>query len=166
MKPSVYVETTIIGYLTARDGKDDLSNLRYRITRDWWAEQRLWFDVRIAEVVIREAVGQAQGVAVSLRQQVMDALPLLTVDLDRAARLSGHLLGPRLIPLMKADDALHIAVASVTQMDYLLTWNMKHLTNPTIRLRVESMLRDMGAHVPLIRTPLELTRADLQPEDE
>lgn len=53
-------------------------------------------------------------------------------------------------------DALHIAVAVVNGMDYLLTWNCTHLANATLRPRVEAACRDLGYEPPTICTPEEL----------
>ena len=57
---------------------------------------------------------------------------------------------------MKTADALHIAVAAVNGMDYLLTWNCKHIANVALRLRIEAVCRAAGYEPPLICTPEEL----------
>jgi hypothetical protein len=53
-------------------------------------------------------------------------------------------------------DALHVATAAVHGMDYLLSWNCKHIANAMLRSRIESICRTAGFEPPVICTPLEL----------
>lgn len=70
--------------------------------------------------------------------------------------LASQLLSAAALPEKAKDDAFHIAVASVHGMDYLLTWNCKHIANATMRLKIESICRLAGYEPPVICTPFEL----------
>jgi predicted nucleic acid-binding protein len=123
MKPSVYIDTTIIGYLTSRVSSLLLTAANQQVTREWWDEHRGHFDVFVSRAVVDEA----------------DAL-VARVPLPGKAQV----------------DALHVAVAAVNGVQYLLTWNCKHIANASLRPRIESVCRDLGYEPPSICTPQEI----------
>ena len=61
-----------------------------------------------------------------------------------------------LIPPRAVRDAAHIAVAAVHEVDYLLTWNCKHLANAQIMRRIAGVCERLGQRMPIICTPEEL----------
>jgi hypothetical protein len=58
--------------------------------------------------------------------------------------------------LSEPRDALHVAISAVHGINYLVTWNFKHIANATMRDRIESVCRDNGFEPPIICTPEEL----------
>jgi hypothetical protein len=82
-------------------------------------------------------------------------LPVLDVS-EAAAVLTRTLLAKGLIPVKAASDAVHIAVASAHGIDYLVTWNFKHIANPFIRNRLRQVVLEAGMLLPVICTPEEL----------
>ena len=75
---------------------------------------------------------------------------------DDAVSFAEHLVSSGPIPREAAADALHIAVAAVNGIDYLLTWNCRHLANASLRVQIAALLEDTGCACPVICTPEEL----------
>ena len=150
----VYVETSVLGYLTARPSRDLLVAAHQQITSDWWAAGRQVFDCYISQAVLEEAAG-GDPEAAKRRLAVVRDMPLLSVT-DDAMRLADDLVAAGAIPAEAAEDALHIALAAVHGMDYLLTWNCRHIANATMRNRIADVCADHGYVPPVICTPEEL----------
>ena len=150
----VYVETTIIGFLTARPSRDLVTQAKQQTTQEWWSEERSGFDLFCSVLVVREA-GQGDLEAAKERLQTLREIPVL--DLTEEARdLAQKIVGPGMIPPQYYEDALHVAVATVHGMDYLLTWNLTHIANATLRRKYEQEIRMEGYDPPIICTPEEL----------
>jgi len=153
MKSKVYVETTIISYLTAMPSSDIVLAAHQQITREWW-ERRHRFDLFVSQAVIREAArGDAEAAA--RRSTAVEGGPVLGVGAE-AAQLAERFLQMGVMPAKAEVDAVHIAVAVVNGMDYLLTWNCRHIANAAIRGKIEYTCRDAGLQPPIICTPEEL----------
>jgi hypothetical protein len=151
---SVYLETTIISYLVARPSQSVRLAAHQEITREWWAKRRVEFDLFISQVVFDEAAGGERAKAEE-RLALLAGLPLLDVD-EEAAYLARSLTTRGPMPLKAERDALHVAVAAVHEMDFLLTWNCKHLANAEMAERVDCIILRHGYKPPRICTPEEL----------
>lgn len=154
MKPRVYLETTIPSYLTAWPSRDLVRAAHQQITREWWDQRRTQFEVFISQVVLRECQA-GDPTAAAKRLEVLRELPLLE-QTDEATKPAQSLLERVPLPNRAAVDALHIAVAAVHGMDYLLTWNCTHIANAALREPIESVCRASGYEPPTICTPEEL----------
>jgi len=152
--PTVYVETTIVSYLTARPSRDLLTAGHQQVTREWW-EGRFRFDLVISELVLREAGGGDPEFA-ALRLEAVRDIPVLSLD-EETMSLARELVNRGPLPSNALADALHIAVCVTRGIEFLLTWNCAHLANATIRSRVEEKCRARGYVPPIICTPEELT---------
>ena len=154
MKPSVYVETSVVSYLTGNTSRDVIVAGRQALTVEWWATCRQNFDVFISALVVTEAE-DGDPMAARKRLAVMEGIPALDVT-DEAKALARQLVDGGPIPKEYPEDALHIAVCALNGMDYLVTWNCTHLANATIRRQVERLLEAAGFVCPVICTPEEL----------
>ena len=154
MKPKVYVETSVISYLTARSSRDIIVAANQQATQEWWQSRRPDFDIYISQLVVHEA-SSGDSEAVVNRKKVLENIPLLDISED-AIKLAGNLVKRKAIPEQAAEDALHIALAAVNGMDYLVTWNFKHIANAAMRANVELVCRLNDFEPPIICTPLEL----------
>jgi len=154
MKRSVYIETTIISYLTARRTRDELRNGQIGLTRQWWTDAAERFDLRVSALVIAEASAGDAGAAAE-RLQAIAGLSVLDITPEAESLARSLLLGTAL-PAKANRDALHVAIAATNGLDFLLTWNCRHLANATLRRRIESVCSDHGYNPPLICTPQEL----------
>jgi hypothetical protein len=158
MKPTVYLETTIIGYLAARVSGVLRIAANQQTTRDWWDGQRERFDVYVSRFVIDEC-SDGDPAAVQERQVYLQGIPLLQAG-DDVETLAESIRAKVPLPEKAAIDALHIAVAAVNGMQYLLTWNCRHIANPTLRPRIELVCRALDYEPPVICTPQELLEID------
>ena len=154
MRKQVYLETTVVSYLTARSGRDLIRAARLEITREWWKERRGDFDLYISQFVLDEA-GQGDREAAGERLKLLEGLPLLEVN-DPVVELGEALIEKGVLPAKAVTDALHIAVAVVHEMDILLTWNCRHLANAEMLVGVGRLVRAQGYEAPIICTPDEL----------
>jgi predicted nucleic acid-binding protein len=151
----VYVETSVISYLVARRNQRDLLvAANQQLTLEWWENRRHDFELYASAVVIAEA-SRGNPEYAALRLEVLQQLHLIEVT-DRTVRLADALLERAGLPEGANEDALHIATAAASGMDYLLTWNCKHIANAFIIPRINVVIRRHGLEPPFICTPQEL----------
>jgi hypothetical protein len=157
MKSKVYIETTIVSYLTARPSRDLVIAAHQQITQEWWTNRRSDFELYASQLVVQESsAGEAQ--MAQLRLASLDETLLLKVN-SEAVALARKLVEKGPLPEKAAIDALHIAIATVHGMDYLLTWNCKHIANAEMQTTVAAISRASGYEPPVICTPEELLGA-------
>jgi len=154
MKSKVYVESSVISYLTARASRDILTAANQQVTQEWWLERRPNFDLYVSQLVEQE-VGFGDAEAAGKRQQALEGCSFLEITAEAIA-LAENLISRNAIPKQAAEDALHIAISAVSGMDYLLTWNFKHIANAAMRANVELVCRLNGYEPPIICSPMEL----------
>lgn len=154
-KPKAYIETTIVSYLAARPSRDLVVAAHQRVTRDWW-DSNSDFDLFVSQFVLDEAASGDVDAA-TRRLAIIEDANQLEITLD-AIELADELLLRSGLPAKARLDALHIAVAAVHGMDYLLTWNCRHIANATLRGSIEETCRAAGFEPPAICTPLELPK--------
>ena len=151
---SVYIETSVIGYLTARSTKNLIIAGNIETTRDWWQNRRNDFVLYISQVVLDEVAKGDAEIALK-RLEILNGL--LLVELNQTVRnLAAQFLIRSNLPPKASDDAVHIAAATVHGLDYLLTWNCKHIANAQIQRKLAEISLDSGYELPIICTPYEL----------
>lgn len=153
MKSKVYVETTIVSYLVASPTDDIIQAAHQQVTRMWWAG-RARFDLFVSGVVLVEA-RRGNAAAAARRLEALGGIPRLSAGRGVAA-LAKTLLNEGALPAKARVDAVHVAIAAENGMDYLLTWNLRHLANAVIRGKIEEVCRRAGLRPPVICTPEEL----------
>jgi len=154
MKQKLYIETSVISYLTARPSRDLIIVAHQQITADWWGNRRAQFDLYTSQVVLNEAsLGDSE--AASKRTEALQGIDLLDIT-DEVAELSEKLISEKCLPEKAVEDTLHIAISAIHGTDYLLTWNCKHIANAEMRLQIEEIIRISGYKPPIICTPEEL----------
>jgi hypothetical protein len=156
MKPRVYVETTIPSYLTAWLSRDLIMAAHQQTTRDWWETRRQDFELFISQFVIDEA-GLGDPDAARRRLEMLADLPLLDAS-ENVHALADELMKRVPLPTKAAADSLHIAIATVNGMDYLITWNCTHIANAALRAGIEGVCRENAFEPPVICTPEELLK--------
>ena len=154
MKPTVYIETTIPSYLTAWTSRDLVRAAHQQITREWW-NHRAEFDLYSSRLVVQECQG-GDAQAAADRLAALAGIPLLAEGPD-VSGLAEALVREVPLPEKTAADSLHIAMAAVHGMKYLLTWNCTHIANVFLRPQIEAVCRAAGLEPPLICTPEELS---------
>ena len=151
---TVYIETTIFSYLTSRPSKNLVAAAWQQITFDWWSNQRGRFELYISELVVAEAErGDPEAAAKRLEQ--LQEIPELSTTED-VVSLADKLIEKGAVPLKATDDAMHIALAAVHGIDYLLTWNCRHIDNAEAKPLIRKICEDYDYTYPEICTPHEL----------
>ncbi len=154
-KPKVYVETSVISYLTSRPSRDIVVAGHQRVTQDWWDSERERFELVVSELVLEEA-GAGDADAAAARLKVVSGLKILAVS-ESAVELASELVEPGPLPKKAVEDALHISISVTNGIDYLLTWNCKHMANAAMRSAIERICRANGHEPSVICTPEELS---------
>lgn len=152
--PRLYIETTIPSYLTARRSRDLQLAADQQTTEDWWNQHRRHYECFVSPVVVDE-VARGDAAFAAARMGKLAGLTVLPVS-DAAQELTMRLLAEGIIPPIAADDAAHLGVAAAHAMDFLLTWNCKHINNPHLIRRIERACTSVGLTCPIICTPAEL----------
>jgi hypothetical protein len=151
---TVYIETSILGYLTARPSRDIVVAANIEVTKEWWNIRRGDFQLYSSQAVVKET-SQGDVVIASQRLEILANLSLL--DLNQAVLdLAEQFLERSNLPAKADIDAVHIAAATVHGMDYLLTWNCKHIANAQIQGKLAEISLDFGYELPILCTPYEL----------
>ena len=154
MKEAIYIETTIPSLYVARPSPRLIEAGRQQLTRIWWENHRQEFDLVSSQSVLDECVrGDAE--LARMRLDLLGGVPLLDLN-EEVALAADALLRSGILPPKAGEDAIHIAAASVHGINYLLTWNCKHIANPRIWRRIGECFRGLGHTMSIICTPEDL----------
>ena len=158
MKPTAYIETSVVSYLTARPSRDLVIAAYQEITREWWRDAANEFQLVASELVIAEA-GAGDPDAAQARLQALESITLIDATAE-AESLATRLLDMGAVPQQAAADAAHVAIAVANGVEYLVTWNFRHIANAAMRTRIERVCRQVGFEPPVICAPNELLETD------
>ncbi len=154
MKPKVYLETSVVSYLTAYQSRDVIVLARQQITEDWWKNHRQNYELFTSDVVEQEA-GFGNALMSKKRLDILKTLESLATS-ENAVELAEILVKRKAVPENSAADALHIAIATTEIMNFLLTWNFKHIANAQMQSKIEKVCKDEGWQMVTICTPESL----------
>jgi hypothetical protein len=157
MKPKIYLETTLVSYLTSRPSRDMTRASRQAATRDLW-DRIGEYEPYASDLVIGEAE-QGFPDAAAERLRALGKIPLLEIT-NEAQEIADALLRSSAIPETEPEDALHLGIAASNGMDIVVTWNFKHLNNPFTRLLVRQTIENAGYICPEICSPEELLEGE------
>ena len=158
MKPTAYIETSVVSYLTARPSRDVVVAAYQEITREWWRDAPGRFNLVASQLVVAEA-GSGDPNAAQVRLKVLEIVSLLDTTTE-VENLAQTLVDLAAVPRQAAEDAVHIAIAVTNGVDFLVTWNFRHIANAAMRSRIEHICRQAGYEPPVICTPNELMEAN------
>ncbi len=154
MKSTVYIETSIVSYYTSRPSRDLIVASRQQLTHDWWENKIIDFEVFISKMVLDES---ADGDLTAAKKRLLALSDFPVLDLtEKVFSLSEFLLKNNAIPEKYPEDSLHIAIAAINGMDFLLTWNFAHINNAKTKRKIETTIREYGYECPVICSPEEL----------
>jgi len=154
MKNSVYIESSVISYLTARPSRDVVKSARQTLTIEWWQSSQAEFDVFIS-VLVRKEIAAGDSVASTQRLAIVQDIAVLGTP-SEAEQIADTLIMEKALPKNSQEDALHIGIAASHGMDYLLTWNFKHINNAKKKLHVMQVVKNLGFSCPVLCSPEEL----------
>ena len=150
-KPKVYVETTVVSDATALPTNDLVLAGRQYITREWWKTARERFDLyssRTVDIEIRRGDVEAAQRRIAALKDVPEV-----ETTDASIRLARELIDRKAVPKEYPDDAIHIATAATNGLDFLVSWNFKHITNANTIPLIERICEENGYQCPCICTP-------------
>ncbi len=156
--PTAYIETTVPSYYTAKRARSVLQISRQLATRDWWDGGCSGFELVTSTETLNEA-GEGATEMAKERLDLLHGIRVLPITAE-AADLARSLVANGLVPAVAAPDAVHIALASVHRIDFLVTWNFKHIANPHIRERLRERISASGHRMPVMCSPEELIAND------
>ena len=159
MKFRVYVETSVISYLTARPSRDLRIAARQQSSLQLWESQDR-YELVVSDLVLSETAAGDAGAASARRVWVNDLL-VLPAD-DDAQAVADALVARGAMPAAAYADALHIGIAASHQIEVIASWNFRHIASVWARSRIEAALNDLGYPSCRIATPDELTEGELQ----
>ena len=152
--PSAYLETSIISYVVARPSRDLITAAHQQVTVEWWETRRSRYELFTSELVVLEA-GAGDPTEAARRLDLIASVRALAPT-DEAGQLAVDVVLATGLPPRAVTDALHIAIAAVNGIDYLLTWNLRHIANAALRGRIERACRARGYEPPVLCTPEQL----------
>lgn len=150
---TVYIETSIVSYLTSRPSRDVVLAAHQTLTRAWW-RGRSAYELCVSQLVLDEA-GAGDEFMRARRHRALHGIAVLPLT-DAAVHVARELVRKGALPEKATVDAFHIGVAAAHHVSYLLTWNCKHLANARMRGTIEAVCRSEGLVPPIICTPEEL----------
>ena len=160
---TVYIETSIVSYASARPSRDIETAALQQQARDWWKNERPKFDLVTSQLTLDEASAGDTSAAAD-RLKLLDGLPLVDINPDTEI-LASQLLAAHTMPRKAAADALHVAAAALGGVKYLLTLNCKHIANAHELPRIYELLDREGLGQMLICTPAEFLGGDSNDEE-
>ncbi|MBS0267116.1 MAG: type II toxin-antitoxin system VapC family toxin [Planctomycetes bacterium] len=150
----VYIETTVVGNIAGRMHPNPDIASRQRITRDWWAKATKRYRIVTSRLTLDECGGGDPSAAAE-RLEILQGIPLLNVS-SEAELLAELLIVRKAVPSTEPRDALHIATAATNGVQFIATWNFKHILNPHLQAQIAGTCREAGFVPPVICTPEQL----------
>ena len=160
---TVYVETSIISYLRQKPSTQVVLAARQLLTHQWWNDERTNYQLVASQFVIDEASAGNPTLAAE-RLQLLAGIPLLPLD-AAIGDIADEIMSRAILPEKARTDALHIAAVAHHRIQYLLTWNCRHIANARILPRIHNVLNDLLLPVPVICTPEEMVGNDSEIDD-
>lgn len=158
---SIYLETSVISYLTSPISRELVTAAKQQITQEWWSHSQGRFDFYVSDVVEQEVARGDAGLA-QQRLSLIRGITRLSVN-DEAESLARQFLTKSDLPAHALADAVHIALATVYAVDFLVTWNCRHIANPHMLKRLAAIAALEGYELPTVCTPHELHSAEETP---
>ena len=156
MKPKVYIESSVVSYLTARPSNDLVKAACQAITAAWWSEDKQYFSIYVFELVEQE-IAQGHPEAAARRLAITSNIKNLSI-FDTAQAIANQLILAHVVPVNSEEDALHIGIATANGMDFVLTWNFKHINNTSTKTAVRYVIEKLGYQCPELCSPEALRK--------
>jgi len=143
MRPTLYLDSSVPSYWLPQ-GPDAIVRARHLLTRRWWADDLPRFEAFVFQIVLEELAGGDPERATQ-RLKLAEGFPLLDID-EEVERAAAYYAEQMAMPRRNLRDAFHLAIASVHEIEYLVTWNFAHLANASKRTHIEILNRRL--HLP------------------
>ena len=151
----VYIETSVISYYTSNTNRDIVIAGHQVSTKDFWNKLVTNRLIPVISALVIREVSQGNTKIAKKRKDVIQGF--LVLDISKEAEdLSNLLIKHHGIPRECPEDALHIAIASVEKIDFIATWNFKHINNPFTKNKIKEIIENAGYICPILASPEEL----------
>lgn len=154
VKPTVYIETSVISYRVARPSRDLIVAAHQQLTHEWWERVLPQCDAFVSPVVL-EKIARGDSDAAQRRLHSIAFFPALEV-LPEVHALAAAYFAAIPLPDKAQADAYHLALAAWHGVDYLVLWNCTHIVSGRVRMILEEVNAEFGIRTPIICTPEEL----------
>ncbi|MCK4796713.1 MAG: type II toxin-antitoxin system VapC family toxin [Spirochaetes bacterium] len=150
------METSFFSYLTANISNNLVSAARQQITNEWWQNNFDKYKLFISDFVIAEASkGDAKAAEKRIKFIKENQFKMLEIT-DDCVSLAENLFKSINLPEKARDDALHISIAIYHNIDFLMTWNCRHIANAHFMKAVGIYCSNNKLSTPQICTPEEM----------
>ena len=153
-KPSIYIESSVISYLAARPSREVIKQSRQLISYDFWLWARDACDCCVSALT-RDEIGRGDAQAAAQRLAFFGECRVLEIPSD-AQLLASALIAHNAIPPTEPEDAAHIAIATLSKMKYIASWNFAHMVGIASKRKLERTIEQLGYDVPILATPEEI----------
>lgn len=150
----IYVETTIPSYLAARPSRDESVREDQEITRQFWATAPMRYHLLISDLVSSE-IGRGDPNLVRKRTELVSGLHTLPF-VDQITELTASYKKELKLPASAGADAEHLAYAVAYRVDFLVTWNCRHIARSETATRIARLNQRLGLPTPKLVTPRTL----------
>ena len=161
---TLYIETSVVSYLRQKPSSQVVMAARQLLTHQWWKYERTNYQLVVSQFVIDEASAGDPTLAAE-RLESLAGIPLLPLD-PAIADIADEIMSRAILPEKARTDALHIAMVAHHRIQYLLTWNCRHIANARILPRIYSVLSDLSIPTPVICTPEEMVGNDSETDND
>ncbi len=156
--PTLYIETSIVSYLRQKPSTQIIAAARQILTHRWWNDERSNYELVTSQYVIDEAAA-GDPICAAERLRALDGIPSLPFE-SQVFVIANAIISRAILPPQASLDAFHIAMTAHHKIQYLLTWNCKHIANAVILPRIHEVLAELGYPIPIICTPGEMVNDD------
>ena len=156
MKATVYIESTIVSYLVAKPSRDLIVAAHQQLTTEWWDLIRLQVDCFVSPFVIQE-ISAGDKEAANKRIGLIKDIPVLELN-QEIQKLAQTYFDSLDIPEKARLDASHLATAVWHEIDYMLSWNCKHIVSGRVKMTLEKINSELNIKTPVLCTPEELMK--------
>lgn len=157
-KPRIYLDTSVISYHAARLHRDPVVRKRQLATQKWWEIFRGKSDFYVSTYVLEE-IADGDPHAARKRLELVSGFAGVVSNL-KSERFGERLFRELNIPLRSKTDAWHLSIAALTRLDYIVSWNFKHMANNAIRAAYENCCQSVGLPAPVIKTPEQMLKGE------
>jgi hypothetical protein len=155
-KQQIYIETSVISYLVSKTSSNIILAAYQQITRQWWDSQLHYYHPFTSDFVLEE-ISKGDPKLSKERLNTIQKFGKLPVT-DDVIELGERYLKQVSIPRKASLDAFHLAISVIHGMDFVLSWNFRHMANAFVRRKLEFINSEIGIQTPTICTPEELIR--------
>ena len=150
----VYLETSVVSYYVSEISRDLIVAGHQLSTKEFWMLFHTHFHPVVSALVIKEAL-QGNEQKAKGRMDAINGFEVVDYS-DDAEQLVELLIAHKCIPKEYPEDALHIALATTSDIDFIATWNFKHINNPFTKNKIQKTIEEAGYVCPVLASPEEL----------